>query len=107
MKILLDECVTKKLKPHLSTHEVHTVTEMGWSGIKNGKLLRLCVDNNFDILLTIDKNIMFQQHIADFNIIIVILNSGTSKVEELVRFVPSFENQLNLLKKRTSYLIEK
>ena len=54
MKILLDECVTKYLKPHLIGHEVSTVREIGWSGVKNGKLMTLCVENGFEILLTID-----------------------------------------------------
>ena len=53
MKILLDECVTKKLKPYLKEFEVHTVTELGWSGVKNGRLLTLCAENGFEILLTI------------------------------------------------------
>ena len=61
MKILLDECVTKRLKPYLAEFEVFTVSQMKWNGIKNGKLMALCVDNNFDLLLTIDKNLMFQQ----------------------------------------------
>ena len=56
MKILLDECVTKRLKSSFSSHEVLTVTQMKWNGIKNGKLLSLCIENNFDVLLTIDKN---------------------------------------------------
>jgi hypothetical protein len=51
MKILLDECVTKRLKPFLAEFEVFTVLEMKWNGIKNGKLMSLCVDNNFDLLL--------------------------------------------------------
>ena len=55
MKILLDECVTKHLKPSVEHHEVVTVVEMGWSGIKNGKLMAMCVENGFDTLLTIDK----------------------------------------------------
>ena len=50
MKILLDECVTKRPKPHLSEYEVSTVTEMHWNGIKNGKLMTLCVDNNFGVV---------------------------------------------------------
>ena len=45
MKILLDECVTKRLKPHLPKYKVFTVTEMGWCGLKNGKLLQQCVGN--------------------------------------------------------------
>ncbi len=59
MKILLDECVTKKLKAYLPDHEVYTVTEMGWSGLFNGKLMTKCVENHFDILLTVDKNILY------------------------------------------------
>ncbi len=56
MKILLDECVTKRLKKHLPSFEVFTVRERELGGIKNGKLMAYCADNDFDILLTIDKN---------------------------------------------------
>jgi predicted nuclease of predicted toxin-antitoxin system len=63
MKILLDECVTKKLKPYLSEYEVFTVTEMGWSDLKNGKLMAVCIVNAFDMLLTIDKNLASQQNL--------------------------------------------
>jgi predicted nuclease of predicted toxin-antitoxin system len=55
MKILLDECVTKRFKNHLTDFEVFTVQQLGQSGIKNGELMAYCNDNNFDILLTIDK----------------------------------------------------
>ena len=55
MKILLDECVTKQLKKYLAAFEVFTVRELGLGGIKNGKLMTYCVENSFDILLTIDK----------------------------------------------------
>ena len=72
MKILLDECVTKHLKPFLSEHEVVTVREMGWSGIKNGKLSTLCVENQFEIFLTIDKNLQYQQNIDKYTLTIVI-----------------------------------
>ena len=61
MKVLLDECVTKRLKPYLAGFEVFTISEMKWNGVENGELMALCVDNNFDVLLTIDKNLMFQQ----------------------------------------------
>ena len=57
MKILLDECVTKRLKPHLSQHEVASVTEKGWSGLKNGQLMAAASGEGFDIILTIDKNL--------------------------------------------------
>jgi len=107
MKILLDECVTKRLKPHLSKYKVFTVTEMGWGGLKNGKLMKQCVDNSFDILLTIDKNLMFQQNLDKFELVIVVLNALTSKIEELVLFIPSLEVQITKLKKNKAYLIDK
>jgi predicted nuclease of predicted toxin-antitoxin system len=107
MKILLDECVTKRLKEHLKEFEVLTVSEAGWSGIKNGMLMSLCVDNNFDILLTIDKNIINQQNISKHKLTVVVLNSQTSKLEELLLFLPSFKAQINKFEKNRAYLIEK
>ncbi|MGZ3873096.1 MAG: hypothetical protein ACXVJD_09275 [Mucilaginibacter sp.] len=68
MKILLDECVTKKLKSYLKEFEVSTVTELGWSGTKNGKLLTLCVENGFEVLSTIDKNLVNQQNISSYRV---------------------------------------
>ena len=107
MKILLDECVTKRLKPHLTEYEVFTVSEMKWNGIKNGKLMTLCVDNGFDLLLTIDKNLMFQQNLDKYKLTIAVLNSSTSKIEELVQFMQSFKVQVEKLEKHKAYIIEK
>ena len=107
MKILLDECITKRLKPHLSEFEVFTVSEMKWNGIKNGKLMALCTDNNFQLLLTIDKNLMFQQNLDKYELTIAVFNCLTSKLEELVLFVPSFKSQVNRLEKHKAYIIEK
>jgi hypothetical protein len=107
MKVLLDECVTKRLKSHLKDFEVYTVVEMGWSGVKNGNLLSKCVSNRFDILLTIDKNMIFQQNLEKYSITIVVLNSLTSKLEELILFIPSFSKQIHLFEKNKAYIIEK
>ena len=107
MKILLDECITKRLKPHFQEFEVFTVSEMKWNGIKNGKLMSLCIANDFDMVLTIDKNLMFQQNLDKHNITIVVLNSLTSKIEELVSFIPSFKLHIKNLEKHKAYIIEK
>ena len=107
MKILLDECVTKRLKPHLQEFEVFTVRELGWSGILNGRLMALCVENKFDVLLTIDKSLMFQQNLENYPVTIVVLNCLTSKVEELITFLPSFKIQVNALEKNKAYIINK
>ena len=55
MKILLDECVTKHLKPYLPDHEVSTVAKEGWSGIKNGQLMAVAATTGFEVLLTMIK----------------------------------------------------
>jgi len=107
MKILLDECVTKRLKKRLEAFEVLTVTELGLSGIKNGKLLNYCVANNFDILFTIDKNLLYQQNLDQYPLTIVVLNCQTSKIEELVTFLPSFNAQVGKFQKYKAYIIEK
>ena len=107
MKILLDECVTKRLKPYLQEFEVSTVSEMKWNGIKNGKLMSLCIENKFDLILTIDKNLMFQQNLVKYSLSIVVLNSLTSKLEELILFLPSFKLQIKKFEKHKAYIIEK
>ena len=107
MKILLDECVTKRLKKHLEEFEVYTVRELGLSGIKNGKLMAYCVEKNFDILLTIDKNLMYQQNLEKYPATIIVLNCLTSKLEELETFLPSFKSQVEKFQKHKAYLIDK
>lgn len=107
MKILLDECVTKHLKPHLSAHDVKTVREMGWSGVKNGKLMTLCVENGFEILLTIDKNLQYQQNLDRYPLTIVVLDSRSSSVEELVLFLPAFSRQVADFERHKAYVLTK
>jgi len=60
MRLLLDECVPRRLKRELAEHDVLTVTENGWSGIKNGELLALA-ELEFDVFLTVDQSLSFQQ----------------------------------------------
>lgn len=60
MKLLLDECLPRKIKAGLPGHEVKTVPEMGWAGIENGALLPL-IDLKFDAFITIDSNMRYQQ----------------------------------------------
>ena len=107
MKLLLDECLPKRLKSFFQDIEVYTVSELGWSGVKNGKLMSLCILNHFDILLTIDKNLLYQQNLEKYSLTIVVLNSVTSKIDELVLFVPSFLKQMRHFEKNKAYIIEK
>jgi predicted nuclease of predicted toxin-antitoxin system len=107
MKILLDECVTKRLKKYLKEFDVFTVRELRLSGVKNGTLMSYCVENKFDILLSIDKNLLHQQNIEKFALSIIIFNCVSSKIEELSAFIPSFKSNIENFKKNQAYLIEK
>jgi hypothetical protein len=66
-----------------------------------------CVENNFDILLTIDKNLMFQQNLDQYPLSLVVLNCQTSKIEELATFLPSFISQVAIFQKHKSYIFDK
>ena len=107
MKILLDECVTKKVKTFLGGHAVFTIGQMEWRGLKNGMLLKQAEQKNFDILLTIDKNISYQQNMANYNIAIVVLNTNNSNIETLQDYIPNFINQIKNFEKGKLYVIEK
>ena len=106
MKILLDECVTRQLKRLLTNHEVYTVTEMGWNGLKNGNLLQKATEEAFDMLLTIDKNIDAQQNISKYDLSLVILDVAKSNLKHLEPLIPAFFAKLSQLEKGKSYLIE-
>ena len=106
MKDLLDECVTKKLKRHLIEFEVKTVVEMNRSGLKNGSLMKVAVEENFDMLLTIDKNLEFQQKIKKYRLTIVVLDVQKSKIENLLELLPKFKVQIKDFEKGNIYLIE-
>jgi len=84
VKVLLDECLPRYLKTALVGHEVRTVQESGWSGLKNGELLNLA-EPLFDVFLTSDQNLRYQQNLAGRKIAIVELPTNTlSVVQTLV-----------------------
>jgi predicted nuclease of predicted toxin-antitoxin system len=97
MKILLDECVPKRLKRVFEVGDVVTVPEMGWAGIKNGELLSLASDN-FDVFVTIDQNLRFQQNLDDLNLIVVVLIARNNKVETLRPLIPTMLENLQAAK---------
>ena len=65
------------------------------------------MDNHFDILLTIDKNMMYQQNLEKYPVTIVVLNSYTSRVDELIQFIPAFFQQVQSFEKHKAYIVEK
>ena len=106
MKILLDECLTRKAKRYLSEFEVVTVPEASFSGLKNCKLLKAAVEGEFDILLTIDKNIDYQQNIGKFAIAIVILDVPRSHIRYVEPLIPAFKARIDSYRAGNAYTVE-
>jgi hypothetical protein len=96
-RVLLDENLPRLLKRELSGFEVRTVAEMGWAGIKNGRLLRLA-EAEFDIFLTADQNLTYQQPVTTFRLGLVVLRARTTKLEDLLPLVPAILEALVDLK---------
>jgi hypothetical protein len=96
-RVLLDENLPRLLKRELPGFEARTVAEVGWAGIKNGKLLRLA-EAEFDLFVTADNNLSFQQPLANFHLGIVVLRSPTTKLEDLLPLVPAILETLHSLK---------
>jgi Domain of unknown function (DUF5615) len=96
-RVLLDENLPRLLKRELSGFEVRTVPEVGWAGIKNGKLLRLA-ETEFAVFVTADRNLAFQQPLTTFNLGIVVLRARTTKLEDLLPLVPVIRDVLHCVK---------
>lgn len=87
MKILLDECIDRRLVKEIDGHEVVTVPQAGWSGIQNGELLRLA-QAQFDVFVTVDRNLSFQQHLPQFTIAVIVLQATTNRLKDLWPLMP-------------------
>ncbi len=99
MKVLIDECAPRALKKFLVQrgHECLTVQEMGWSGKQNGELLGLA-EVSFDVLVSIDTNLSYQQNLTGRSIGIVILHSSSNRLEQLKKFFPSCLSAIEKIK---------
>ena len=83
MKLLLDECVPRPLRKEFRGHTVSTIDEAGYKSLKNGALLRVA-SQDFDVLVTVDKNIEYQQNPNDLPIAILVLVARSNKLERLL-----------------------
>ena len=88
-RILLDECIPRRLRRSLSGHDVHTVQDLGWSGTKNGALLRLAVAEGFAVFITVDRNLEYQQNVPGLGLAVVALRARSNDIDDLVPLMPS------------------
>ncbi|HET8774129.1 MAG TPA: DUF5615 family PIN-like protein [Thermoanaerobaculia bacterium] len=97
MRILIDECVDWRLLRDLPGHDVKTVRQMGWTETVNGALLTLA-QRDFDVLVTTDKNLSFQQNVPRDDIAIVVLRARSARLRHLRELVPGLLAVLPVLK---------
>jgi hypothetical protein len=95
MRILLDECVPRPLRRELPGHDVRTVREMDWAGKKNGELLGLMAAAGFEVLLTVDQNLRYQQNLAASGVAVVVMVASTNRLADLVPLMPAVEAALS------------
>jgi hypothetical protein len=94
MRLLLDESVPRRLPSYLPDHEVKTVVEMGWGGVKNGALLRLA-SSQFEVFITVDQNLPYQQNAITLPIAVVVMAAKSNTLGDLLPLVPNLENALS------------
>src|SRR5829696_10465525 len=95
MKILLDESLPRKLSRDFGpSHDVFTVRDMGWLGQKNGALIRLMVDNGFEALITVDRNLSYQQNLDRLPISVFVLCAVNNRLDTLQSLVPNLLQRL-------------
>jgi predicted nuclease of predicted toxin-antitoxin system len=89
VRVLLDECLPRRLLADLPGHEIATVQSMGWAGLKNVVLLRTAADAKFEALITVDRGIEFQQSVADLPLSVIALSSRSNSINELRPLMPA------------------
>lgn len=94
MKLLLDENLPRKFKQDFQEYEIFTVREQGWNGITNGELLKLMIDNGFEILITFDKNLQHQQNFDKYPICVIVLTALSNQYKDLHPLVDSIKNKI-------------
>ena len=95
MRVLLDECTPRFLKHRLPGQDVSTVQEMGWAGLKNGSLLA-AADGHFDLFITTDKNLRFQQNLKKYSFAVLLLPSNRMSV--VLNLITEIEAAVNSVK---------
>jgi len=105
VKLLLDECVTRHLKRELANHEVHTVEEAGFKGLENGDLLK-AASGAYDVLITVDRNLPYQQNLTGLEIDVLILSAKRNSYVRLKPLMPKALKALETMNPRDVVVIQ-
>ena len=89
MRILLDEQLPRQLAGYLIGHEVRTVKQQAWAGLKNGALLTQAEAAGFSVFLTGDQNLEYQQNLSKWRLGVVVLCASSNALEDLLPLIPA------------------
>ena len=98
MKILFDACCPRPLRKYLTAHEVITAQQKGWGELRNGELLKQAQDE-FEVMISTDSNIKYQQQLPSYDIALIVLRSVTGQVDELATLMSDCEKALQLIQR--------
>lgn len=101
MKILIDHCLPRRLKHHFPAHEVATAVDLGWSRLKNGDLLTAAAAGGFDLVLTIDQKMKYEQNLDTLPLSVIVLKSPSNRLEDVIQCVPAVDEALQRFQPRT------
>lgn len=101
MKVLIDENLPHDLRHFSPGHAAFTVTYMGWAGTKNGALLAVAAASGFDVLVTLDSGIEFEQHVASLPCSVIVLHARSNKLADLRPLTPNLIAALQSLQPRS------
>jgi hypothetical protein len=88
VRVLVDESLPRQIASELPGHEVSTVRQQGWTGLTNGVLLRNAVDAGFQVIVTADQNLRYQQNIPAIGIAVIVLIGTRNRIEDLRPMLP-------------------
>lgn len=94
MRVLLDEQLPQQLAQELISHEVRTVQQQGWAGLKNGELLRRAAEAGYEVFVTADHSLEFQQNLARSHLFVLVLVAPSNALEDLLPLVPSILSKI-------------
>lgn len=104
MRVLIDECLDWRLGRELAGHDAVSVQRMGWSGLQNGRLLEVAQDQ-FDIFLTSDRNLSYQQNPSRYRIALIVLEAEGTRLDQTLHLMPKVIEALERLRPGTLIVI--
>jgi hypothetical protein len=100
MRVLLDESLPHELRTEITGHDVHVVRDFGWSGLKNGELLKRSA-GRIDVFLTADQNLQYQQNLRNLPVAVIVLIAKTNRIQDVRPLIPRLLEELAKLAPQT------